>query len=148
MIHVKVNRDGKEQTIPIVIGDRQEVIGQRASNAAPDNKDQGDNSQSKLGVHVQPITSDMARQLRLNSSDGVYIASVDQDSPAEDAGLMRGVIITRVIAGNERFEIRNAEDYRRAERVMKSGQDIALMVLQRNATTNEWRSSFVAVTIP
>jgi serine protease Do len=147
-IHVKVNRDGKEQTIPIVIGDRQEVIGERASNSSPENNDQGESSQSKLGIRVQPITSDMVRQLRLSSSDGVYVASIDQDSPAEEAGIMRGMIITRVIAGNERFEIRNVEDFRRAEKVMKAGQDIALMVLQRNANTNEWRSSFVAVTIP
>ena len=147
-IHVKINRDGKEQTIPIVIGDRQEVIGERASNNAPDNNDQGDTSQSKLGVRAQPITSDMVRQLRLNSSDGVYVASVDQDSAAEDAGIMRGMIITRVIAGSERFDIRNVEDFKRAERAMKSGQDIALMVLQRNPNSNEWRSSFVAVTIP
>jgi serine protease Do len=147
-IRVKINRDGKEQTIPIVIGDRQEVIGERASNNAPDNNDQGEASQSKLGVHVQAITSDMVRQLRLNSSDGAYVASVDQDSPAEEAGIMRGTIITRVIAGNERFDVRNVEDFKRAERVMKSGQDIALMVLQRNPNTNEWRSGFVAVSIP
>jgi len=147
-IHVKINRDGKEQTIPVVIGDRQEVIGERASNNAPDNNDQGDTSQSKLGVRVQPITSDMVRQLRLNSSDGVYVASVDQDSAAEEAGITRGMIITRVIAGSERFDTRNVEDFRRAERAMKSGQDIALMVLQRNPNSNEWRSSFVAVTIP
>jgi serine protease Do len=147
-IRVKINRDSKEQTIPIVIGDRQEVIGERASNSAPDNNDQGESSQSKLGVHVQAITSDMVRQLRLSSSDGVYVASVDQDSPAEEAGIMRGTIITRVIAGNERFDVRNVDDFKRAERVMKSGQDVALMVLQRNANTNDWRSGFVAITIP
>ena len=90
----------------------------------------------------------MVRQLPLSSSDGVYVASVDQDTPAEEAGIMRGTVITRVIAGNERFDIRNVDDFKRAEKVMKSGQDIALMVLQRNATTNEWRSGFVAVSIP
>src|SRR5438034_2097475 len=147
-IHVKVNRDSKEQTIPIVIGDRQEVIGERASNNNPDNNDQGDGSQSKLGIRVQAITSDMVRQLRLNSSDGAYVSSVDQDSAAEEAGIMRGMIITRVIAGSERFEVRTVDDFKRAERAMRSGQDVALMVLQRNANTNEWRSSFVAVTIP
>src|SRR5437773_3186672 len=147
-IHVKVNRDGKEQTIPIVIGDRQEVIGERTSNNSPDNNDQGDASQSKLGIRVQAVTSDMVRQLRLNSSDGVYVSSVDQDSAAEEAGIMHGMIITRVIAGSERFEVRNVDDFKRAERAMRSGQDIALMVLQRNANTNEWRSSFLAVTIP
>jgi serine protease Do len=148
-IQVKVNRDGKQQTIPIVIGDRQEVIGERASNNAPDNNsDQSESSQSKLGVHVQGLTSDMVRQLRLSSSDGVYVSSVDQDSPAEEAGIMRGTIITRVIAGNERFDVRNVDDFKRAEKVLKSGQDIALMVLQRNPNTNEWRSGFVAVSIP
>jgi len=40
------------------------------------------------------------------------------------------------------------DDFKGAERVMRSGQDIALMVLQRNANTNEWRFRFVAVTIP
>src|SRR5437870_10233391 len=147
-IHVKVNRDGKEQTIPIVIGDRQEVIGERASNNNRDNNEQGDGSQSKLGIRVQAITSDMLRQLKLNSSDGAYVSSVDQDSAAEEAGIMRGMIITRVIAGSERFEVRTVDDFKRAERAMSSGQDVALMVLQRNANTNEWRSSFVAVTIP
>src|SRR5881296_3190342 len=116
-IRVKVNRDGKEQTIPIVIGDRQEVIGERTSNNSPDSNDQSEGSQSKLGIRVQGITSDMVRQLRLNSSDGAYVSSVDQDSAAEDAGIMRGMIITRVIAGNERFEIRNVDDFKRAERV-------------------------------
>jgi len=148
-IQVKVNRDGKQQTIPIVIGDRQEVIGERASNNAPDNNnDQSESSQSKLGVHVQGLTSDMVRQLRLSSADGVYVSSVDQDSPAEEAGIMRGTIITRVIAGNERFDVRNVDDFKRAEKLLKSGQDIALMVLQRNPNTNEWRSGFVAVSIP
>ena len=90
----------------------------------------------------------MVRQLRLSSSDGVYVASIDQDSPAEEAGIMRGTIITQVIAGTERFDVRNVEDFKRAERVIKSGQDVALMVLQRNANTNEWRSGFVAITIP
>ncbi len=90
----------------------------------------------------------MVRQLRLNSSDGAYVSSVDQDSAAEEAGIMRGMIITRVIAGSERFEVRTVDDFKRAERAMRSGQDVALMVLQRNANTNEWRSSFVAVTIP
>src|SRR5207237_3950391 len=97
------------------IGDRQEVRCKRDSNNTPENNDQGDTSQSKLGVRAQPITSDMVRQLRLSSSEGVYVASVDQDSAAEDAGITRGMIITRVIAGNERFDIRNAEDFRRAE---------------------------------
>jgi len=151
-IRVKINRDGKEMTLPMSIVDRQEILNDSASNSggrgAPDNGgDQGEAAQGKLGIRVQAITPDMVRQLRLNSPDGVYVASVEQDSVAEDAGIMRGTIITRMIAGNQRFEIHNVDDFRRAERVLKSGMDVAFMVMQRDAS-NTYRSGFLAVTIP
>ena len=88
------------------------------------------------------------RQLRLNSADGVYVSSVEPDSVAEDAGIQRGTIITRVIAGNQRIEIRNVDDFRRAEGNLKSGMDVAFMVLQRDPNSNSYRSGFLAVTIP
>ena len=147
-VRVKVNREGKEQTIPIVIGDRQALVGDRAGDRNDDNNDQGQATQARLGITVQPITSDMQRQLRLSSSDGVVISSVEQDSIAEDAGLARGMIITRIIAGNQRVEIQGVDDFRRAERLLKSGTDVALMVMQRNPNTNRYESRFVAITIP
>jgi len=146
-VHVKVNREGKEQTIPIVIADRQSTIGERASKDAEDN-DQGGATQTRLGITVQPITSDMQRQLRLNSTEGVMISSVEGDSIAEEAGLTRGTIISRIIAGNQRVEIQNVDDFRRAERLLKSGTDVAFMVMQRNPNSNRYESRIVAVTIP
>jgi serine protease Do len=148
-VNVRLNRDGKEQTIPVVIGDRQVVIGERAANREPDNNDQGDGaSQTKLGIRVQAITPDMVRQLRLNSSEGVMITSVDQDSLGEEAGLARGMIITRVIAGSQRVEIKTVEDFQRAERLFRSGTDVAFMVLRRDPNSNQYSSGFYGVTIP
>lgn len=149
-VNVKVNRDGKEQTIPVVIGDRQVVIGDRAANRGPDNNNDqgGDTSQTRLGIRVQAITPDMVRQLRLNNSDGVIITSVDQDSLAEEAGLARGMIITRVIAGSQRVDIKDVDDFRRAERLFKSGTDVAFMVLRRDPNSNQYSSGFLGLTIP
>jgi serine protease Do len=150
-IRVKLNREGKEMSLPMTIVDRQEILGDRASNGGgggPDNSgDQGEASQTKLGIRVQAITPDMVRQLRLNSADGVYVSSVEQDSVAEDAGIQRGTIITRIIADKQRFDIHNVEDFKRAERVLRSGIDVAFMVMQRDAS-NTYRSGFLAVTIP
>ena len=148
-IRIKVNREGKELTIPVTIVDRQEVQAERASNnGGRDNgNDQGEASQARLGIRVQAITPDMVRQLRLNSADGVYVSSVDPGSVAEDAGIQRGTIITRIIAGADRIDIRSVDDFRRAERLLKSDMAVGLMVLQRGAN-NEYRSGFVAVTIP
>jgi serine protease Do len=147
-VQIKVNRDGREMTVPVVIGDRAEVLSASGGNNAPDRNDQGDAAPARLGLRVQDITSDMVRQLRLPSPDGVYVSSVDQGSAAEEAGLARGTIITRIIAGTQRYEIRNVDDFRRTERTLKSGQDVAFMVLQRNPNTNDYRSSFVPLTIP
>ncbi len=146
-VRVKVNRDGKEMTLPVTVTDRKTVLeagGQ--NNNVPEKNEQGDVTPARLGIRVQDLTSDMVRQLRLSSPDGVYISSVDQDSAADDAGLQRGMIITRIIAGSQRYEIRNVDDFRKAERNLKSGQDVAFMVLQRAG--NQYRSAFVPLTIP
>jgi len=148
---VKVNRDGKEMTFPISIVDQQAILTDAASNGrgggAPDNGDQGQASQAKLGIRVQAITPDLVRQLRLSSPDGVYVSSVEQNSVAEDAGITRGTIITRMMVNGQRYEIRNLDDFTRAERVLKSGNEVAFMVLQQDASRT-YRSGFLAVTIP
>ncbi|MCS7214767.1 MAG: DegQ family serine endoprotease [Thermodesulfovibrio sp.] len=46
-----------------------------------------------LGVEVEDISSDMARALKLKEIKGAIITKVDEDSPAEKAGLMRKDII-------------------------------------------------------
>ena len=148
-IRVKVNRDGRETTIPVTVADRTEILqanGERDN--VPGRNDQGEGTPARLGIRIQDITPDMVRQLRLPSQDGVYVSAVDADSAAEDAGITRGTIITRVIAGtNQRFDIKNVEDFRRIEKNLKSGQEIAFGVLQQQRG-GQYRSGFVALTIP
>lgn len=149
-VRIKVMRDGKEMTIPVTIADRSEVLqanNATGNNEAPDRNDQGETTPARLGIRIQDITPDMVRQLRLPSQDGVFIASVEPDSVADDAGLTRGTIVTRIIAGNQRMDIKNVEDFTRAERNLKPGQAVAFMVLQaqRGGT---YRSAFVPLTIP
>jgi serine protease Do len=63
-----------------------------------------------VGIHVQEIPAVLAESLELESTDGVIVASVEEGSPADRAGLRRGDVITKI--GDER--IRNFEDARRA----------------------------------
>jgi S1-C subfamily serine protease len=50
----------------------------------------------KIGVTVQPLTSEQAAQLSLNSSDGLWIASVEKNSPAARSNLRPGLIIQAI----------------------------------------------------
>lgn len=46
-----------------------------------------------LGVMIQPITPELARQFQLKEERGSLVADVVEDSPAEKAGIMRGDVI-------------------------------------------------------
>ncbi len=49
-----------------------------------------------FGFKVQDITPSLAGNLGLNSSDGVIVSYIDEDGPADDAGLKRGDIIITI----------------------------------------------------
>ncbi|MGH2571389.1 MAG: S1C family serine protease, partial [bacterium] len=53
-----------------------------------------------IGVRIQEIPATLAESLELRSTDGVIVASVDEGSPADRAGLARGDVILRI--GKER----------------------------------------------
>jgi serine protease Do len=63
-----------------------------------------------IGLLVQEITPLLAQSLGLERSDGVIISRVDEGSPAERCGLVRGDVIVAV--NGER--VRNYESARRA----------------------------------
>lgn len=48
-----------------------------------------------LGVSVQPVTPDLAREFGLKGDSGILISDVVAGSPAEEAGLRRGDVITQ-----------------------------------------------------
>lgn len=46
-----------------------------------------------LGVYIQDIDSEMAKQFNLESTQGVLLSQISKNSPAEKAGLQRGDVI-------------------------------------------------------
>ena len=49
-----------------------------------------------LGVHIQPVTKDIAASLGLEGTEGAIVARVQPESPAAEAGLEQGDVITAV----------------------------------------------------
>src|SRR5215475_4701418 len=127
-VPVKVWRDKSEKTLEIKIGETPD------DNVALKSTNKG---RTMLGLDVRPITPDIARQLNLRGGEGVLVFSVDDDSPAAEAGLQRGDVIREV----NRQRVRNLQDYERATKEVKEGDRVTVL-LQRGQ-----QSLYVAFTI-
>jgi S1-C subfamily serine protease len=90
----------------------------------------------------------MMNQLRLNTQEGVIISSVDNGSVAQEAGLARGWVINGIVINGRRQNIRNLDDFNRIEGTLRSGMEVAFVVLRPNPTNGEYQSAFVPVRIP
>jgi len=147
-VQIKINRDGKTMTIPVVIDDRAKVLPDETAGGVRPRGSEGQGVEVSLGLHVAPITQDQARRLGLPSPEGVIVTSVDRGSPAEDANIDQNFVILRVIAGNQRTDIHNMDDFRNAEKLFKSGSSVAFMVLRPDPRTNSYSTAFIPVQIP
>jgi Do/DeqQ family serine protease len=120
-------RDGREQTTRATLGEL------TAANARGDNNngnDQAPAGTGKLGISVQPLTPEIAQQLRLPpTTQGVVIAALDPTGPAADARLQEGDVIQQVNGQ----QIRSVSDL--ASAIDKNGQKPALLLVNRGGNT-------------
>ncbi len=65
-----------------------------AMNVADQLKETGEVRRGYLGVIIQPVTEELARSFDLDDTRGALVAQVQPDTPAAEAGLESGDIIT------------------------------------------------------
>ncbi|MBC8527614.1 MAG: trypsin-like peptidase domain-containing protein [Candidatus Cloacimonetes bacterium] len=79
-----------------------------------------------FGFKVQDITPKIAYNFGLKSSQGVFVSYIEKAGPAEEAGLKRGDIITKI---NEQV-IDNADDAEIAVSDVRVGQELKIEILR------------------
>ena len=82
-VHLEVWRNSKKQTVTVELG---EFPG----------ASQGEKSLSDLGLQLLDLTPEVRRQLELSAKHGAVVANVAPGSPAAQAGLQTGDVITSV----------------------------------------------------
>jgi S1-C subfamily serine protease len=111
-VSIEIVRDGKTQTIEVVLGERTATaMGEESSPAA-----------AFLGITVQELTSEIAAQSGYRMNQGVLVAAVAADSPAEQAGIKAGNLIEQVA----RKEVHNVAEYNAAVEAARSLPTVAL----------------------
>jgi serine protease Do len=135
-------RNGKKQEAGVTVTDRAKLFSARLGEeeeggepAAP--------KESKLGLTVRAVTSEMADRLDIAAGKGVIVQDVKPGAFADDVGLARGDVILEI----NKQAVNSEPDFNRVAATLKSGQDVVFLVLQRGAG-RQGGTIFLAGTLP
>ena len=125
-VKLTIIRDGNTQELSAVL-DEYNVDG--SLTAVPQNREgeepQAQPQSGKLGLSLQPVSPQVAKQLGLDGSDGLVVTDVDQTGPAAQAGIARGDVVLEI----NRVAVRSVEDVSGA--LEKAGDRPVLMLVAR-----------------
>jgi serine protease Do len=85
-------------------------------------KERGQVTRGWIGVHIQPVTKDIADSMGLKKAEGALVAEPQSGSPAAKAGIQSGDVIVSV--NNE--PVRNARDLAKKIGAMAPGTTVKL----------------------
>ena len=135
-------RGGKKQESTVTVADRAKLFASRLGEEE-DNNDSSTPKESKLGLSVRAVTSDIADRLDIPAGKGVIVQDVKPGSFADDVGLSRGDVILEI----NKQPVNTEDDYTRISSTLKSGQDVVFLVRQRGAGRQDG-TIFLAGTLP
>ncbi len=127
---ITVLRDGQKLTFNVTVGERPEETAENSEGASSEKP-------AQLGITVENLTPDTARQMNLRSSDGVLVTEVKAGGPADEAALQPGDVIHEI----NHKPVHNTADLLAVTRTLRNGATVLLRV------EREGQSLFLAVTL-
>ncbi|WP_439544862.1 Do family serine endopeptidase [Sandarakinorhabdus sp.] len=146
-VPIELIRDGKRVRVMATIVQRpaENIVQARAGlptededTPTTDDKAPGiESARASLGITLQPLTTQLRQQLRLDDKvQGVVIAGISPSSDAAAKGLQRGDIIVKI---GQKPVASPAEAAAAVEAERKAGKDTVLMLVQRGNTPPTYR---------
>ena len=123
-IQLDVIRDGREREIEVILAERPDAI-----TAVAPGRDE-EEGETWAGLRVEDMDSRESRRLSDFDDEGVVVTRVDPDSPADEAGIVRGDIVKEI--GN--VEISDLGDYRRAVKKYEDKRAVAVLLKRGDQT--------------
>lgn len=132
-VKITVDRGGKKLDFPVTIQDRAEVFkddprfaelqGPQESNTTPTE------ATHRFGIKIKPLTDSERESMGLTDKRGVMIVTVDQDSFADDIGLLEKDIIVSI----NRTPVSSPDDVRKVQATLKPGDSVAFRIMRSAA---------------
>lgn len=130
-IKITIVRDGKEQELTAKLDELNPADSKKAQNGEGDGEDgpSPQNQSGKLGLSLQPVTPAAAKQLGLDSAEGLVVTDVDPDGPAAEEGVARGDVILEI----NKKPVKSIADVQTA--LGNSGEKPVLLLISRRGQT-------------
>ncbi len=127
-VHVKFFRGGKERDLEVTIAEQPKTIAQ--SESPGDEEGEARASGAFAGMDVRELTPDLARRFNLPREDkgGVIVARIAEGSPAGEAGLQVGDLITEI----NRKSIAGLRDFQNAAGGLAAKESALVLVIRNN----------------
>jgi serine protease Do len=91
-----------------------------------------DDGSGHLGITPEDVSTDRAKELKLNAPRGVYVGEVEDDSPASKAGIKSGDVITDFNGQH----VEGVVQFRRMVRETPSGRSVQITVWRDGKSQN------------
>jgi serine protease Do len=135
-------RNGKKQEATVTVADRAKLFAARLGEDEEGGEEAAP-KESKLGLTVRAVTSEMAERLDIAAGKGVIVQDIKPSSFADDVGVTRGDVILEI----NKQPVNSEDDFNRISSSLKSGQDVVFLVRQRGTGRQEG-TIFLAGTLP
>src|SRR5258708_11640006 len=129
-LNLLIRRDGKEQKLIATLGERPALREGRPGRGR---------TGAHLGVMTRPLTPEDSDRAGVKADSGVMVVDVVPGTPAADAGLMPGDVITAI----DNKTLSNPEGLREAIRQTEPGKEVTLK-MARGKDTKELKAKLQA----
>ena len=119
-------RDKQPNDVTLTVADRSQIFPPSAQDA-DQQPDQGAPA-DQFGLHVQDLTSDLARKIGMGKIVGAVVTEVEPASFAEDVGFVRGDVIVEV----NHVAVTSLADYKAQMAKLKPGEDVLFKIARRS----------------
>lgn len=93
-----------------------------------DLKEYGAVQRALLGVHIQTINAELAKKLKLESIEGVYITSIEEGGAAEEAGVKEGDVVISI----DNIKVNTSTELQEQISKYRPGDKVKVLVIRSN----------------
>ncbi|MSO22859.1 MAG: Do family serine endopeptidase [Acidobacteria bacterium] len=141
-VALKYLRDGKEQSGSLTIDDRSKIF--TKEDRDPSEESEPERGGTKLGMTVQSLTAQQARDFDILPEEGVLVTNVQVGGVADDAGLRSRDVILQI----NKMPVRNAEALRDIVSKLKPESEILFLIKRLDRQSGEIGTLYLAATLP